>query len=160
MTLSAQRCTASQERHARASSLTQRRGLAKHPGNTRRENIWAGSYSSSLVRKRAVFKSCSCKPFPPFSFLSFFFFILTHSLIFEKHKPFLWLCVIFLHVSINLVFEEVTGILVICQQYPQRICECHREVPRVNSFLNLHVPVIPYSLVHTQEAYYIWLAIS
>lgn len=93
-------------------------------------------------------------------FFFFLFFILTHSLIFEKHKPFLWHCVIFLHVSINLGFEEVTGILVICQQYPQRICECHREVLRFNSFLNLHVSVIPYSLVHTQEAYYIWLAIS
>lgn len=39
--------------------------------------------------------------------------------------------------------------MVVCQQYPQRICECHREVLRVNVFLNLCVSVIPYSLAHT-----------
>jgi len=60
-----------------------------------------------------------------FSFFFFFYFILTPSLAFEKHKPFLWYCFIFIHVSINLGLEEVTGVLVICQQYPQRICECH-----------------------------------
>lgn len=47
------------------------------------------------------------------------------------------------------MFEEVTDILPICQQYPQRICQCHRVVLRVNCCLNLHVSVVSYSLVHT-----------
>lgn len=105
-----------------------------------------------MVRERAVFKTCSCKPFP------IFFFILTPSLEFEKHKLFLWRRVIFCHVPIILVFEEVTDILLICQQYPQRICE-YRKVLGVNSSLHLQISAVSYSLVHTQRAHYIWMAV-
>lgn len=90
--------------------------------------------------------------------IPYFFFILTPPLEFEKHKLFLWRCVIFCHVPIILVFEEVTDILLICQQYPQRICE-YRKVLRVNSSLHLQVSAVSYSLVHTQRAHYIWMAV-
>lgn len=49
------------------------------------------------------------------------------------------------------MFEEATHILLICQQYPQRICENHKML-RVKSSLNLHVSVVSYSVVHRQGA--------
>lgn len=56
------------------------------------------------------------------------------------------------------MFEEVTDILLICQQHPQRICDYHKVV-RVNSSLNLHLSLVSYSLVHMQGAHYIWMAV-
>lgn len=90
-------------------------------------------------------------------FFYLFILVLTPILEFKKHKPFLWHCVIFCHIPMTLVFEEVTDTLLTCQQYPQRICEYHR-VLRINSSLNLHVSVVSYSLVHTQGAHHIWMA--